>query len=290
VVIARDEVLTRSVPAEHQDLRNNLLSAAMQRLTGAADARIAWRKLFSPNHRIGIKVNTLGLSTQPSVVVSIVAGLREAGIPAGNIIIWDRFDTELARAGFKLAHSSDAVQCRGTDADRYGSGYQREIQTSGRIGSCYSKIVAEQVDALISVPVLKDHNLAGVTLGLKNFFGAIHNPNKYHDDNCDPFVADVVSHPFIRHKWRLTICDGTQAQYNGGPTRKDGYHWPFGGLIISDDVVAADAVAADLLERKRAEEGLRPLARDGRPTGHIQTAAERGLGVADLARIERIEV
>lgn len=290
VVIARDEQLVKTKPGEHQDLMNKLLAASMQRLTGAADPAAAWRTFFTPASRIGLKVNTLGLSTNPAVALAIVAGLRNAGIPAENIVIWDRFDVELTRAGYKLNKSSSGVQCRGTDSEHYGSGYQKEVETSGRIGSCYSRIIAEQVDALISVPVLKDHNLAGVSLGMKNFFGAIHNPNKYHSHNCDPYITDVIAHPFIRPRWKLTICDATLAQYQGGPTRKDEHAWHFGGLIISNDVVAADAVAADLLQEKRRQAGLKSLTADGRPCTHIATAAARGFGVADLGQIERVEV
>jgi len=290
VIIARDDTLTRGKVSEHGKLLQRLLDAAVQRLTAAPDAAAAWRSLFRAGDRVGIKVNTLGLSTQPAVVEAIVAGLRQAGLPDKNIIIWDRFDVELAQAGFKLNKSRGGVQCRGTDAERIGSGYQGEIESSGRIGSCFSRIVAEEVNALISVPVLKDHNLAGVSLGMKNFYGAIHNPNKYHDHNCDPYVSDVVAHRFIAPKWRLTVCDGTWAQYHAGPARHPGFAWPFGGLIVSDDFVAADAVAADLLDGKRRAEGLKSLAAEKRPPKHIATAGARGLGVADLSRIERIEV
>jgi len=290
VAIARDEALAKGAVGEHADLLRKLLDAAMQKITGASDAAGAWRSVISPKARVGIKVNTLGFTTQPAVVDAIVAGLRQAGVSADNIIIWDRFDVELTRAGFKLNKSSSGVKCRGTDAERYGSGYQEEIETSGRIGSCFSRIVADEIDTIISVPVLKDHNLAGVSLGLKNFFGAIHNPNKYHDDNCDPYIVDVVMHRYIRPKWKLTVCDATRAQYDAGPTRNPGFGWPFGGLIVSTDVVAADAVGADLLERQRREKGRKPLERVGRPARHIATAAARGLGVADLSRIERIEV
>jgi uncharacterized protein (DUF362 family) len=289
VVVARDDALTRGTVAEHRDLLGKLLNASMQKLTGASDTATAWRQVFNPGDRVGIKVNTLGLSTQPAVVDAIVAGLLDAGVPARNIIIWDRFDVELAQAGFSLNTSATGVRCRGTDTEQIGRGYQRKIESSGKIGSCFSRIVAEQVDTLISVPVLKDHNLAGVSLGMKNFYGAIHNPNKYHDHNCDPYVPDVVSHPFIRAKWKLTVCDATRAQYNAGPAYHPGFAWPFGGLILSTDFVAADAVAADLLESQRAAKGLKSLAEENRPTKHITTAAARGLGVADLSRIERIE-
>ena len=289
VVIARDEALTQGKVDEHRELLRKLLDAAMRKLTGAPDVTVAWQGLVNPEARVGIKVNALGLSTQPAVVDAVVAGLRRAGVRAENIIIWDRFDVELTRAGFKLNKSRSGVQCRGTDAEAIGSGYQRRIESSGEIGSCFSRIAAEQVDALICVPVLKDHNLAGVSLGMKNFYGAIHNPNKYHDCNCDPYVADVVAHRFIGPKWRLTVCDATRAQYHAGPGFHPGFSWPFGGLIVSNDFVAADAVAADLLEAQRKAKGLKPLAEEGRPTTHIATAGARGLGVADLAGIERVE-
>ena len=289
VVIARDDALTRGRVDEHRDLLGKLLDAAMQKLTGAPEAA-AWGKLFGPQDQVGIKVNTLGLSTQPAVVDAIVAGLRQAGVPAENIVIWDRFDVELEQARFKLNKSSEGVQCRGTDAERIGRGYQRTVESSGQIGSCFSRIAAEQVNVLISVPVLKDHNLAGVSLGMKNFFGAIHNPNKYHDHNCDPYVPDVVAHRFIKPKWRLTVCDGTRAQYNAGPGKHPGFAWAFGGLIVSDDFVAADAVGADLLDGERRAKGMQTLAEEGRPAKHVATAGARGFGVADLGRIERIEV
>ncbi|MEW6746427.1 MAG: DUF362 domain-containing protein [Planctomycetota bacterium] len=290
VAIARDEALISGRASDHADLLRKMLDAALQRVTMAVDAPCAWRALFKKSDRVGIKVNTLGLTTQPAVAEAIVAGLLSAGVAPENILIWDRFDSELATAGFKLNRSMSGVRCRGTDAEQYGSGYCPEIESSGEIGSCFSKIVAEEVSALISVPVLKDHNLAGVSLGLKNFYGAIHNPNKYHTHNCDPYVADVVGHRFIRPKWRLTVCDGTRAQYHAGPARHPGFAWPFAGLIVSTDVVAADAVAADLLEQERCAKGLKSLAEEERPPKHIATAAARGFGVADLSKIECIEV
>jgi uncharacterized protein (DUF362 family) len=290
VVIVRDEALTLGKPDEHRELLVKLLDAAMQKLTDAPDAAGAWRKLFGPKDRVGIKVNCLGLSTQPAVVDAIVAGLRQVGVPAEQIIIWDRLDTELGKAGFKLNKSGSGVQCRGTDGEHAGSGYDEKIETSGQIGSAFSRIVTQDVDVLISVPVLKDHNLAGASLGMKNFYGAIHNPNKYHDHNCDPYVADVVSHRHIRGKWRLTVCDGVRAQYNAGPGPHPGFAWSFGGLIVSHDVVAADAVAADLLDMQRKEKGLKSLADEKRPARHIATAAARRLGEGELSKIERIEV
>jgi len=290
VILARDERLAKHDPAEQAELIRRMLDAAIQKLTGRDDPAEAWRAILGPARRVGIKVNCLGLTTHPAVAAAIAAGAGKAGVPAERILIWDRFDVELRDAGYKLSRSGSGVRCYGTDAEGYGRGYERKIEQSGEVGTCFSRIVAEQVDTLITAAVLKDHNLAGISGGMKNFFGAIHNPNKYHDDNCDPFIVDVVQHRYIRPKLRLSVIDGTRAQYHGGPARRREYSWAFGGLIVSTDVVAADAVAADLIDAERLKRGLKKLAEDGRPTRHIETAAKRRLGVADLGLIERIEL
>ncbi len=77
----------------------------------------------------------------------------------------------------------------------------------GSAGSLLSKTLTQLCDAVINLPVLKDHGIVGVTMALKNMFGAIHNPNKYHPNAGDPYVADVNMLPAIRQKVRLTICD-----------------------------------------------------------------------------------
>ncbi len=52
--------------------------------------------------------------------------------------------------------------------------------------------------------------------------------------------------------------------------------------------MAVDAVGRQILEARRKEVGLPPLAAEGREPGHIAGAAKLGLGVADLGRIERV--
>jgi len=93
----------------------------------------------------------------------------------------------------------------------------------------------------------------GVTMALKNLFGAIHNPNKYHITAGDPYVADVNMLPPIRQKVRLTICDAIAPQYEGGPSYMPQWSWPFNGVIASRDPVALDYTGWQIIERKRAE-------------------------------------
>ena len=127
-------------------------------------------------------------------------------------------------------------------------GYENELSLFGEAGARVSRIVSRYSDALISAPVLKDHDLCGLSGCMKNLFGAIHNPNKMHPDNCDPYIADCFSLPEFSSRTRLFICDATLAQYHGGPGYKPAHAWKFAGVIVSS--VAQDSPAA------RA--GLRP--------------------------------
>ena len=279
VVIAQDKQLINQA--------GKLFDAAIVKLTGSGSARDGWLKIFSPKDIVGIKVNCLGHTVHPELVMAFADRLIAAGIKPGNIIIWDRFDSELQRTGFKLNRSGGAVKCYGTDS---GGGYQRQIQSVGQVGTCYSNILVRQCTALVSFAVLKDHNLAGTSLCLKNFFGAIHNPNKYHERNCDPYIADVFSHRYIRKRFRLAVCDALMGQYDGGPPLRKQWQWQYNGVLLSTDPVALDAYGTELIAQQRKDHGLKSLAQAGRPTKYITTAQHRNFGIADLNRIEVVYV
>jgi len=97
--------------------------------------------------------------------------------------------------------------------------------------------------------LLKDHGLAGITGGLKNYFGAIHNPNKYHDSNCNPYIADLFEIDLIRKKHRLTILDALRVQYHRGPSYHPQWNDQSNKLVFGLDPVAVDTVGWKLVER-----------------------------------------
>ncbi|HDT14537.1 MAG TPA: DUF362 domain-containing protein, partial [Candidatus Aminicenantes bacterium] len=140
-----------------------------------------------------------------------------------------------------------------------------------------------------SLAILKDHGLAGVTAGLKNYFGSIHNPNKYHEGRCDPFVAEVFDAPPVRSKHRLTILDALTVQFHRGPSFHARWADKYGGLVFSRDPVAADAVGWSIIERLRAAAGLPDLEGERRAPSYLRTAERMGLGRADPASIETVE-
>lgn len=258
-----------------------VIGAVLEELAPDDGEKGALESLFRPGERVGIKLNCLagrGLSPQPPLVFALVSELVEEGIAPDDIIVFERSERELKDAGFPVGRR-DGVRYLGNDSA--GMGYDRRPLLHRSIGSCFCSILTREIDALINFGVLKDHNLAGVSVGLKNLFGLIHNPNKYHDDNCNPYVAHVLEAPPVRKKLRLTLCDGMTAQYQGGPGLMAKYTWRPGLFLASRDPVALDAVGGGIIERKRSAEGLPSLAEDGRAPAFIETAAECGLGTAD---------
>ena len=70
--------------------------------------------------------------------------------------------------------------------------------------------------------MLKHHQSAGVTIGLKNMsHDLVNNVNRSHStptlNACGTFIPAVVNLPVIRQKAVLHICDGVKASYHGGP-------------------------------------------------------------------------
>ena len=291
VVVARDANLRGTGTTVDSARISALLDRSMQTLFESDHPADPWKILVHPGERVGLKVNTIagrGLSTNVELVEAICARLQEAGIKAGDIVIWDRDSAELERAGFHISAAANQVQCLGTDR----LGYEDELASYGNVGSRLSKILTQRCDALINVPLLKDHEGAGVTIAMKNFYGAIHNPNKLHPNGCNPYVADLNMLPAIRTKMRLTICDATTACYEGGPGFKPQYAWKENALIVSQDPVALDQTGWQIIERKRAEKGFKTLEADGRPPRYIATAADaqHRLGTNDPQRIALVQV
>lgn len=251
-----------------------------------------WQNLFSTRDVVGIKVNCLSGrrgSSHQILIDIIIERLIQAGVKPGNIIIWDRLNDDLEGAGYSLNwENKSKIRCFGNDV----AGYDNRLYLNGSVGSLITKTLTQHCTAIINVPVLKDHGIVGVTLSMKNFFGAIHNPNKYHSNNGDPFIADLYEMDIIRRKIRLTICDALDAQYEGGPPFKPQWTWPFDGLFLAVDGVALDRIGWQIIEAKRKELNLPSLQDAGRKPEYILTAGKKGIGQSDLNRIiwQKIEM
>ena len=145
---------------------------------------------------------------------------------------------------------------------------------------------------VINLPILKDHSMSGVTFAMKNMYGVVERPQDLHAGGCNPGVADLNAFPVVRQRIKLTIGDAMTSVYEGGPGFRPEHLWQPNALIVGEDRVASDHVAWGILEKKRAEVGLKTFEAAGRPPRYIATAADaaHALGVNDPQHINLIEI
>jgi uncharacterized protein (DUF362 family) len=102
-------------------------------------------------------------------------------------------------------------------------------------------------DVLISMPKIKTHHWAGVTLSMKNLFGVVPGSvygwpkNVLHWQGIDNSIVELASTIPIHY----VIADGIVAMKGNGPLH--GYSVNLGCLVFADDPVAADSCCCDLL-------------------------------------------
>ena len=285
VVIARDEAVISEEGEVDGERLEQMLARAMVALSGVTEAAEAWRRHFRADDTVAMKINALAgpeLSTHRELCYAIADGLVSGGVSQDNVIIFDRDSRELEALGFEVNAAGRGVKVIGTDL----TGYDRAPTVVKSVGSCFSTIVSQMATALVNVPVLKDHDLAGLSGALKNHFGSIHNPNKLHTDGCYPYVADLNCADMIRGKQRLVVYDALNVCYEGGPAYNPAATVRYGAILVSTDPVAADAAALEILDGLRRTHGLKPLAEEERAPRYIQLAAEYGLGQAEPEKTE----
>lgn len=268
-----------------QDVVTEMVNAAVCRLASRDEPAAAWGTFIKPDDVVGIKINCLfglGASTHAEVVNAVIAGCRAVGVPDEHVIVWDRTSADMAKADYPINRDGPGVRYYGTDGD-----YEEQPTQIGVFRGRVSKILTRTITALINVPILKTHSLAGITLSLKNHYGSFHNPGDFHDGNCDPAMSDINSIPAIREKTRLIIADALFPIAHGGPQARPAFTWPYGAILAATDTVAVDYIGLQILEQRRREIGLPPI---GRAARHIATAAARGLGTNDPARIRLIDL
>jgi len=100
------------------------------------------------------------------------------------------------------------------------------------------------VDKLIGIAPVKDHQAAGASMAMKNWYGLLGGPRNIFHQNINTIIAELA----MMVKPTLVILDGTEAMMTNGPT---------GGaisdlkrantLIASCDMVAADSYGCTLL-------------------------------------------
>jgi len=256
------------------------VDALVKTLSGKSNVDEAWRTFVSPTETVAMKFNGLfrRASTNPAVIWAVCRGLADAGVPQEKIIVFERDEKDFRTAGIKPFDDLPKVQFLAAS-----SAWDTEVK-AGPFKTRLTRILTRDADAVISLPCLKHHVVAGVTLAMKNHMGSLPNAGDFHPQ-IDT-IAEVNGLPAIRKKTRLAVCDAIVGIFDNGPQFRPHCTWQANSLLACTDVVALDAVGAEMLRKVRIAKRAGRTRPD--PT-HIAHAAEIGLGTADLKKIDIVK-
>jgi hypothetical protein len=269
----------------NQALVRGLVDRSILQLTGLKEVKAAWQALFKPDEKIAIKVNVFRNSTiwtHFELVKAVTDSLVEAGIPGEQITVFDYFTDELKTAGYPVNKDGPGVRIFGSD-DAYATIWPvgtHKMRLSDILTGC---------DALINMPVLKSHMMAGMTFAMKNHYGSVSVPDNLHDiQGCIPPLNAL---PPIKDATRLVIGDILEAN----TTWSDG--WPYwtadvrgDSILMSYDPLAHDTVGLQILTRLAEEKGSETSGILGMSDFWFKTSAKAGLGASDMADIDLVEI
>ena len=227
--------------------------------TLAAAIRTGWRSSRPPDvrgKRVVVKPNMVDVSpdrpihTDPRLIEALVAHLADLG--AREIVLAEATshnrDAEdlFRRAGYEALARRQGVRIVDLNYDDLTpvkcvnpkATLLREIALPRTIG---------EADILISVPKMKTHKLAGITLSLKNMFGILPGmvygwpKNTLHWNGIPLSICEING----TVKTHYAVVDGVVGMEGHGPIM--GTARKAGVLVMGDNALAVDATAARVM-------------------------------------------
>jgi len=212
-------------------------------------------------------------NTNPIVVATLVSLC--VGVGAASVIVTDNSCNEAGRC-FTRSGIWKAAEGAGASVVLPAPHRFRAYELGGVVlGRMPVLAAAVEAHRFINVPIAKHHGLSGFTGAMKNLYGVLGGRRDRLHQRIDDSIADLAD--FVRPT--LTVMDATRVLVRNGPQGGDvGDTEAVGRVIASVDQVAVDAHACAFV-------GLTPA-----ELPYLQLAAARGLGAADLRRVELREI
>jgi uncharacterized protein (DUF362 family) len=170
--------------------------------------------IIKPNICVNYRTPEYAATTNPTVVATLVSLCLEAG--AQQVRVMDTpFPGIPADIAYQVSEIGQAVEAAGGAMEVMSP--VKFVTTLIPDGKDLTEWEVYQdvldTDVLINVPIAKTHNLARLSLGIKNLLGVITKPNQIHS-NLGQRAADLAS--LVRPT--LTVVDAVRIMTAGGPT------------------------------------------------------------------------
>ena len=224
------------------------------------------------------------MNTHPAVIAATREGFLRLG--ASGVFVGDgpalERDTEAVIESVRLSEYTGPLGR--TFVDLNVDEVERvQLRTrASRLKELYLPKTALGADFLVSMPKLKTHHWAGVTLSLKNMFGIVPGScygwpkNVLHWAGIDRAILDINAAAWPD----FAIVDGITGMEGNGPIQ--GTSKAAGVLLLGDDAVAVDATCCRVMGLDPGR--VRYLARAGTLLGHIGESQihQRGENIANV--------
>jgi hypothetical protein len=273
VIVENTNAISNFQPDEN--VVQTMVNLAITNFTGKATAVEAWRSLVSTQDVVGIKVFSAAgelSGTRPIVVAAVIHGLLDAGLPATNIIIWDKHADDLRAAGFFKLAAQLGVRVAGAVETGYDptNFYNPDNAVVGNLlygdlefgkkgegvgrKSFVSMLVSRQITKIISIAPLLNENEIGACGQLYSLaLGGVDNTFRFESDADRLAVAvpEIYALPALGDRVALDITDALIGQYEGSSRGLLQYSFVLDQLWFSRDPVALDTLAIKELEHER---------------------------------------
>jgi hypothetical protein len=246
---------------------DEMLQQGLIALTGAGELAEAWKRILGHSSRIVLKFNSVGaniIGTNAALARTLVDQLRRSGYAARNIVLVEAPE-----------HLPEELS---TAAPPAGWGEQIRV---GSNAECLARYLLE-ADAVINVPTLKTHQIAGLSGCMKNLSHAvIRHPGRYHANACAPYVGQVVGSPQVSSRLKLNLVNALRIVVERGPDAHDEDIASAGAILLGHDPVAVDSVGLGLLSVERRRRSL-----TGIQVPYLVAAGDAGVGRWHPADVE----
>lgn len=249
----------------------------------AMEAMGGMRKYVKPGQKVVVKPNIgwdvvpeKAANTNPNLVKAIIKQALDAG--ASKVYVFDHTCDEWRKCYNNSGIEKAAKEAGATVAPGHTESYYQsvEVPRGKTLKEAKEHELLLESDVFINVPILKDHSSARMTIAMKNLMGVVWDRGFWHRNGLHQCIADFASY----RQPDLNIVDAYRVMLRNGPrgvSVNDVTDMKY--LIMSDDIVAADAASAKIFNPKEN-------------VPHINMGDKMGYGEADLSnlKIGRIKI
>ena len=239
---------------------------------------IEWKNAIKTDSTVFIKPNFTfpyykeGITTSPELLRNLLEIIKDR---ANNVILGESdggnhtFSADNAFKGHNMYKICKEAGVELVNLSKVPSKFVEDKIQGKRVKVQLPKLLLEEIDCFMSVPVLKVHVMTEVTLSIKNLWGCYPDTMRcLHHQNFDRKITLITK----QLNPKIVVIDGIYALDGHGPMYGEPVKMDL--ILAADNPVVADALGVEIM-------GI-PLER----AKHILVAEREGLGITNLGEVK----